>query len=72
MKTHTFFFSSSLPCLITFCCFRGKNFLTCLFQVMDKSNFKITTNEEIEVAHSGQYLLNLSITVDESNLDKKL
>ncbi|KAK3183913.1 hypothetical protein Dsin_031199 [Dipteronia sinensis] len=49
-----------------------QNFLTYLFQVMDKSNFKITTDDEIEVAHSGQYLLNLPISVDESKLDKKL
>ncbi|KAI4348390.1 hypothetical protein L6164_009119 [Bauhinia variegata] len=49
-----------------------QNFLKYLFQVMEKSNFKIVTEEEIEVAHSGQYLLNLPITVDESKLDKKL
>ncbi|KAF5198841.1 Aminopeptidase [Thalictrum thalictroides] len=49
-----------------------QNFLKHLFQVMNKSNFKITTEEEVEVAHSGQYLLNLPITVDESKLDKKL
>ncbi|XP_047311760.1 uncharacterized protein LOC124915140 [Impatiens glandulifera] len=49
-----------------------QNFLTYLFQVMEKSNFKIATNEEIEVAQSGQYLLNLPISVDESKLDKKL
>ncbi|KAH8517741.1 hypothetical protein H0E87_005598 [Populus deltoides] len=49
-----------------------QNFLTYLFQVMDKSNFKITTDEEIDVALSGQYLLNLPIKVDESKLDKKL
>ncbi|KAL6533559.1 hypothetical protein OROMI_027671 [Orobanche minor] len=56
-----------------------QNFLTYLFQVafgnsmvMEKSNFKIATDEEIDVAHSGQYLLNLPITVDESKLDKKL
>ncbi|GER33085.1 hypothetical protein STAS_09182 [Striga asiatica] len=49
-----------------------QNFLRYLFQVMEKSNFKIATQEEIEVAHSGQYLLNLPITVDESKLDKKL
>ncbi|KAK2665998.1 hypothetical protein Ddye_004572 [Dipteronia dyeriana] len=49
-----------------------QNFLTYLFQVMDKSNFKITTDDEIEVAHSGQYLLNLPISVDESKLDKML
>ncbi|CAL5370348.1 unnamed protein product [Camellia sinensis] len=41
-------------------------------EVMDKSNFKIATDDEIEVAQSGQYLLNLPITVDESKLDKKL
>ncbi|KAL6135756.1 hypothetical protein ACLB2K_067982 [Fragaria x ananassa] len=49
-----------------------QNFLTYLMQVMEKSNFKITSDEEIEVAHSGQYLLNLPIVVDESKLDKKL
>ncbi|KAJ9189785.1 hypothetical protein P3X46_001039 [Hevea brasiliensis] len=49
-----------------------QNFLTYLFQVMDKSNFKIATNEEIDVALSGQYLLNLPIKVDESKLDKEL
>lgn len=49
-----------------------QNFLSYLFQVMEKSNFKIATDDEIEVAHSGQYLLNLPITVDDSKLDKKL
>ncbi|XP_019187522.1 PREDICTED: uncharacterized protein LOC109181704 [Ipomoea nil] len=49
-----------------------QNFLTYLFQIMDKSNFKIATDEEIEVAQSGQYLLNLPITVDESKLNKKI
>lgn len=49
-----------------------QNFLTYLFQVMEKSNFKVATDEEIEIAQSGQYLLNLPITVDESKLDKKL
>ncbi|XP_059640094.1 uncharacterized protein LOC132282436 [Cornus florida] len=49
-----------------------QNFLSYLFQVMDKSNFKIATDDEIDVAHSGQYLLNLPITVDESKLDEKL
>ncbi|KAF9605239.1 hypothetical protein IFM89_014636 [Coptis chinensis] len=49
-----------------------QNFLNHLFKVMEKSNFKVSSQEEIEVAHSGQYLLNLPITVDESKLDKKL
>ncbi|PKU66332.1 uncharacterized protein LOC110103460 [Dendrobium catenatum] len=49
-----------------------QNFLTYLFQVMEKSNFTIVTDEEIEVAQSGQYLLNLPIKVDESKLDKTL
>ncbi|KAM7280119.1 hypothetical protein ACFE04_007253 [Oxalis oulophora] len=49
-----------------------QNFLTYLFQVMDKSNFKVTSDDEIDVARSGQYLLNLPIAVDESKLDKKL
>ena len=35
---------------------------------MEKSNFKITSEEEIEIALSGQYLLNLPITVDESKV----
>ncbi|KAH9626152.1 hypothetical protein KSS87_006830 [Heliosperma pusillum] len=49
-----------------------QNFLSYMFEVMEKSNFKIVTDEENEVAHSGQYLLNLPITVNESKLDKKL
>ncbi|KAK9925595.1 hypothetical protein M0R45_033914 [Rubus argutus] len=49
-----------------------QNFLNYLFQVMEKSNFKIANNEEIEVASSGQYLLHLPIVVDESKLDNKL
>ncbi|XP_060170369.1 uncharacterized protein LOC132600891 [Lycium barbarum] len=49
-----------------------QNFLKYLFGVMDKSNFKIASDEELEVANSGQYLLNLPITVDESKLDTKL
>ncbi|XP_050234088.1 uncharacterized protein LOC126682437 isoform X2 [Mercurialis annua] len=47
-------------------------FLSCLFQVMEKSNFKITTDDEINVALSAQYRLNLPIVVDETKLDKKL
>lgn len=35
---------------------------------MEKSNFKVTTDDEIDVALSGQYLLNLPITVDESKV----
>lgn len=49
-----------------------QNFLSYLFKVMEKSNFKIVSDEEIEVASSGQYLLNLPIKVDESKLDKRL
>ncbi|KVH87850.1 hypothetical protein Ccrd_024840 [Cynara cardunculus var. scolymus] len=49
-----------------------QNFLNYMFKVMEKSNFKIATNEEIAIAQSGQYLLNLPISVDESKLDKKL
>ncbi|KAL5860808.1 hypothetical protein ACOSQ3_002123 [Xanthoceras sorbifolium] len=47
-------------------------FLNNLFKVMEKSNFKLTSNKEIDVALSGQYLLHLPITVDESKLDQKL
>ena len=35
---------------------------------MEKSNFKIATDDEIEVALSGQYLLNLPISVDEDKV----
>ncbi|GAB2278337.1 hypothetical protein Dimus_013020 [Dionaea muscipula] len=49
-----------------------QKFIAYVFQVMDKSNFKIVTNEEIEVAVSGKYRLNLPIKVDESKLDKML
>lgn len=35
---------------------------------MDKSNFKLLSDEENDVAHSGQYLLNLPIKVDESKV----
>ncbi|PWA98200.1 hypothetical protein CTI12_AA000150 [Artemisia annua] len=49
-----------------------QNFLNYMFKVLEKSNFKIATNEEIAVAQSGQYLLNLPISVDESKLDKSL
>ncbi|KAK6912908.1 Protein of unknown function DUF3754 [Dillenia turbinata] len=49
-----------------------QNFLMYLMEVMDKSNFKIATDDEIEVALSGQYRLNLPITVDKSKLDDKL
>ncbi|XP_062196963.1 uncharacterized protein LOC133899934 isoform X2 [Phragmites australis] len=48
------------------------NFLTYLFQIMEKSNFKLLSDEEYEVAQSGQYLLNLPIKVDESKVDNKL
>ncbi|TXG54957.1 hypothetical protein EZV62_020213 [Acer yangbiense] len=49
-----------------------QNFLNYLFEVMDKSNFKITSIDEIEIALSAQYRLNLPIVVDESKLDKRL
>lgn len=35
---------------------------------MEKSNFKIVTDEEIDVAHSGQYLLNLPIKLEASKV----
>ncbi|CAN1826988.1 hypothetical protein LINPERHAP1_LOCUS31778 [Linum perenne] len=49
-----------------------RNFLNCLFQVMERSNFKITTDDEIDVALSAQYRLNLPIVVDECKLDKRM
>lgn len=35
---------------------------------MEKSNFKITTDDEIGVALSAQYRLNLPIKVDETKV----
>lgn len=49
-----------------------QNFLSYFFRVMEKSNFNIVNDDEVELAHSGQYLLNLPIKVDESKLDNKL
>ncbi|KAG8656055.1 hypothetical protein MANES_04G093800v8 [Manihot esculenta] len=49
-----------------------QKFLTCLFQVMDKSNFKIATDDEINVALAAQYRLNLPIVVNETKLDSRL
>ncbi|XP_010524227.1 PREDICTED: uncharacterized protein LOC104802361 isoform X2 [Tarenaya hassleriana] len=49
-----------------------QKFVLHLFEVMDKSNFKVITDEELEVALSAQYRLNLPIVVDETRLDKKL
>ncbi|KAL1201357.1 hypothetical protein V5N11_003769 [Cardamine amara subsp. amara] len=47
-------------------------FLLHLLQVMEKSNFKVITNEEIQVALSAQYRLNLPIVVNENKLDTNL
>ncbi|KAL0728153.1 hypothetical protein Bca4012_024246 [Brassica carinata] len=47
-------------------------FLQHLFEVMEKSNFKVITNEEIQVALSAQYRLNLPIVVNEDKLDTML
>eukprot|EP00249_Psilotum_nudum_P015836 c25544_g1_i2 orf=538-2043(-) len=49
-----------------------QRFLQLLFQIMEKSNYKILSDEEAEIATSGQYLLNLPIAVDTSKLDSKL
>lgn len=38
---------------------------------MEKSNFKVITNEEIEVALSAQYRLNLPIVVNEAKVRTK-
>lgn len=40
-----------------------------LVQVMQKSNFNILSDDEVELAHSGQYLLNLPIKVDEAKVN---
>jgi hypothetical protein len=35
---------------------------------MEKSNFKLLSDEEFDIAQSGKYLLNLPIKVDESKV----
>jgi hypothetical protein len=45
-----------------------QRFLQILFQLMSKSNFKILTDDEVEVATSGEYLLNMPIAVDKSKV----
>uniref|UniRef100_A0A803MZH8 Uncharacterized protein n=1 Tax=Chenopodium quinoa TaxID=63459 RepID=A0A803MZH8_CHEQI len=49
-----------------------EKFLVLLFKMLDKSNFKMVTNEEFEVAASENYCLNLPIKVDEAKLDTTL
>lgn len=49
-----------------------QRFLKNLFKVMEKCNFKILSDEEEDVARSGKYLLNLPISVNESQLDSRL
>ncbi|KAI4375416.1 hypothetical protein MLD38_013287 [Melastoma candidum] len=49
-----------------------EDFLTYLMSVMEKSNFKIATDGEINVALSAQYRLSMPIKVDESKLDNRL
>ncbi|KAI5065457.1 hypothetical protein GOP47_0020436 [Adiantum capillus-veneris] len=49
-----------------------QQFIHHLFKIMEKSNYKLLSEEEVEIATSGQYLLNLPIAVDSSKLDSKL
>lgn len=49
-----------------------QRFLKNLFKVMEKCNFKLLSDEEVDVAQSGKYLLNLPISVNESQLDSRL
>jgi hypothetical protein len=35
---------------------------------MEKSNFQILSDAEVELAHSGQYLVNMPIAVDKSKV----
>jgi hypothetical protein len=39
---------------------------------MEKSNFNIVSDDEVELAQSGQYLLNLPIKVDEAKVKRPL
>ncbi|XXG49673.1 hypothetical protein AAC387_Pa02g3785 [Persea americana] len=49
-----------------------QNFLTCLFEIIEKSNFKMLTDKEYKEALSGQYLVNFPILVDKEKLDSEL
>lgn len=49
-----------------------QQFLQNLFKIMEKSNYKILSDEELDIAKSGQYLLNFPIAVDSSKLDNRL
>lgn len=47
-------------------------FLNLLFRVMNKANFKLMSDQEVEVATDGTYLLDLPIQVDTAKLDTQL
>ncbi|XP_074309211.1 uncharacterized protein LOC141643800 [Silene latifolia] len=47
-------------------------FLGYLFQMMEKSNFKLVSDQEMDIAISGTYCVNLPIIVDEAKLDSLL
>ena len=47
---------------------REIRFLRLLFYVMDKSNFKMVSDAEAEVALAGEYLLSLPIAIDDSKV----
>lgn len=49
-----------------------QTFLKNLFEVMEKCNFRLLSDEEADIARSGKYLLNLPISVNESQLDSRL
>eukprot|EP00899_Mesostigma_viride_P011029 jgi/Mesvir1/19928/Mv13196-RA.1 len=47
-------------------------FLRKLWHVLEKSNFRLISQEELDVAQAGHYLINLPITVDHDRIDKEL
>lgn len=47
-------------------------FLSLLFRVMNKANFKLMSDQEVAVATAGTYLLDLPIQIDASKLDSEL
>ncbi|EFJ29929.1 hypothetical protein SELMODRAFT_231250 [Selaginella moellendorffii] len=49
-----------------------QRFLDIYAMLMEKSNFKVLSDNEFRVATSGHYLLNLPIAVDKNKLDSKL
>lgn len=47
-------------------------FIDVLFRMLEKSNYKLLSQNEFDIATTGKYLLNLPITVNKKQLDSEL